>query len=132
MLDNPMRILPFPRRPPACTRTRSPVGFVSWRARRSRRSGCGHPGGGRKRLAESNPGLLLQLKAFVDPETRGDPMSLLVWTTKSTRNLADALTKLGHRVSDRTVARMLRAGNGTGRPDRYAGCLPGPWCCPAN
>ena len=65
------------------------------------------PGGGRKSLAESDPGLLLQLKAFVDPETRGDPMSLLVWTTKSTRNLADALTKLGHRVSDRTVARML-------------------------
>ena len=49
----------------------------------------------------------MQLKAFVDPETRGDPMSLLVWTTKSTRNLADALTELGHRVSDRTVARML-------------------------
>ena len=65
------------------------------------------PGGGRKSLAESDPGLLLQLRAFVDPETRGDPMSLLVWTTKSTRNLADALTELGHRVSDRTVARML-------------------------
>ena len=61
------------------------------------------PGGGRKSLAESDPGLLLQLKAFVDPETRGDPMSLLVWTTKSTRNLADALTELGHPVSDRTV-----------------------------
>ena len=65
------------------------------------------PGGGRKSLAESDPGLLVQLKAFVDPETRGDPMSLLVWTTSSTRNLADALTKLGHRVSQRTVARML-------------------------
>ena len=65
------------------------------------------PGGARKSLAESDPGLLLQLGAFVDPETRVDPMSLLVWTTKSTRNPADALTKLGHRVSDRTVARML-------------------------
>jgi hypothetical protein len=32
-----------------------------------------------------------------------------VWTTKSTRNLADALAGAGHRVSDRTVARMLRA-----------------------
>ena len=65
------------------------------------------PGGGRKSLAETDPELLLQLKAFVDPETRGDPMSLLMWTTKSTRNLADALTELGHRISDRTVARML-------------------------
>jgi transposase len=65
------------------------------------------PGGGRKTLAASDPELLLQLKALVDPETRGDPMSLLVWTTRSTRNLAAALTELGHRVSDRTVARML-------------------------
>ncbi len=66
------------------------------------------PGGGRKKLAETDPVLAAQLKSLVDPGTRGDPMSLLVWTTKSTRNLADALTKGGHPVSDRTVARMLR------------------------
>ena len=67
------------------------------------------PGGGRKKLSENDPQLTAELKALVDPETRGDPMSLLVWTTKSTKNLAAALTALGHRVSDRTVARMLRA-----------------------
>jgi len=67
------------------------------------------PGGGRKKLAETDPGLAGQLVALVDPETRGDPMSLLVWTTKSTKNLAGALTQMGHPVSDRTVARMLRA-----------------------
>ena len=67
------------------------------------------PGGGRKKLSENDPELAAELKALVDPETRGDPMSLLVWTTKSTKNLADALTALGHRVSDRTVARMLHA-----------------------
>ena len=67
------------------------------------------PGGGRKKLTESDPELMSELKALVDPETRGDPMSPLVWTTKSTRNLAGALTAAGHRVSDRTVARMLRA-----------------------
>jgi transposase len=66
------------------------------------------PGGGRKKLSETDPALLAALKALVDPETRGDPMSPLVWTTKSTRNLAGALTAVGHRVSDRTVARMLR------------------------
>jgi len=65
------------------------------------------PGGGRKKLSESDPGLLARLKALVDPQTRGDPMSLLVWTTKSTRNLAGVLTAAGHPVSDRTVARML-------------------------
>jgi transposase len=65
------------------------------------------PGGGRKKLAETDPELLSGLKDLVDPETRGDPMSALVWTTKSTRNLAGALTAMGHPVSDRTVARML-------------------------
>ena len=35
-------------------------------------------------------------------------MSLLVWTTKSTRNVAAKLNQSGHRVSDRTVAKMLR------------------------
>ena len=67
------------------------------------------PGGGRKKLSETDPDLAGQLQALVDPGTRGDPMSLLVWTTKSTKNLAGALTELGHPVSDRTVARMLRA-----------------------
>jgi transposase len=66
------------------------------------------PGGGRKKLAETDPQLAVRLAELVDPVTRGDPMSLLVWTTKSTRNLAGALTKMGHAVSDRTVARMLR------------------------
>ena len=95
------------RRPLACIRTRSPEGFVELVGDAEPAVRVRAPGGGRKSLAKSDPGLLLQLKAFVDPETRGDPMSLLVWTTKSTRNLADALTQLGHRVSDRTVARML-------------------------
>ena len=67
------------------------------------------PGGGRKKLTETDPDLSAELSALVDPETRGDPMSLLVWTTKSTKNLAGALAALGHPVSDRTVARMLRA-----------------------
>src|SRR5262249_57331000 len=66
------------------------------------------PGGGRKKLAETDPELTTALTALVDPETRGGPMSLLMWTTKSTRNLASALTSAGHPVSDRTVARMLQ------------------------
>jgi len=66
-------------------------------------------GGGRKKLSETDPTLAAQLLSLVDPVTRGDPMSLLVWTTKSTKNLAAALTSSGHPVSDRTVARMLQA-----------------------
>jgi hypothetical protein len=67
------------------------------------------PGGGRKPATETDPGLGPALTALVDPQTRGDPESPLVWTTKSTKNLAGALSGAGHPVSDRTVARMLRA-----------------------
>ena len=67
------------------------------------------PGGGRKPATETDPGLAPALTELVDPDTRGDPESPLVWTTKSTKNLADALAAGGHPVSDRTVARMLRA-----------------------
>src|SRR5271170_114936 len=64
-------------------------------------------GGGRKTLARTDPGLTEKLRALVDPETRGDPMSALVWTTKSTKNLASALTEAGHRASAPAVGRML-------------------------
>ena len=64
-------------------------------------------GGGRKKLTLTNPAVVEDLRSLVAPETRGDPMSLLVWTTKSTRKLAAALGVMGHQVSDRTVAAML-------------------------
>jgi transposase len=64
-------------------------------------------GGGRKSLAERNPALLTDLEALVDPDTRGDPMSPLRWTCKSTRQLAGALRERGHRIGYRTVATLL-------------------------
>jgi transposase len=67
------------------------------------------PGGGRKRLSEVDTGLLPALLALVEPDERGDPMSPLRWTTKSTRTLADALTRQGHRVGADTVGDLLRA-----------------------
>jgi len=66
------------------------------------------PGGGRKSLTQTDPGLLAALEGLVDPVTRGDPMSPLRWTTKSTRNLADALTGDGHPVSHVRVGELLR------------------------
>jgi hypothetical protein len=66
------------------------------------------PGGGRKPLTATDPGLLQALEALVDPATRGDPMSALRWTSKSTRTLAKELTAQGHRVSSSTVGQMLR------------------------
>ena len=67
------------------------------------------PGGGRKRAADVDPGLRPALLALVEPQERGDPMSPLRWTTKSTRNLAAELTRQGHRVGADTVGDLLRA-----------------------
>jgi hypothetical protein len=67
------------------------------------------PGGGRKRTESKDAGILPALEALVAPATRGDPMSPLRWTSKSTEKLAAELTAQGHRVGARTVARMLVA-----------------------
>src|SRR5438309_5741686 len=65
------------------------------------------PGGGRHPLKVSDPTLLRDLEALIEPTTRGDPQSPLRWTCKSTRNLAEALSRGGHRVSHQTVAVLL-------------------------
>jgi hypothetical protein len=65
-------------------------------------------GAGRKRVADTDPGLVSALLALVEPDVRGDPMSPLRWTTKSMRNLAGTLTAGGHRVGADTVASLLR------------------------
>jgi len=71
------------------------------------RSRIGRPGGGRHSIAGTDRTLLRDLKRLLDPTTRGDPMSPLRWTCKSTRNLADALVASGHQVSHQTVGRLL-------------------------
>src|SRR6516225_8458923 len=66
-------------------------------------------GGGRKRAAEADPGLVPALLALVEPDERGDPESPLRWTVKSVRALAAGLAAQGHPVSAETVHRLLRA-----------------------
>jgi Rhodopirellula transposase DDE domain len=93
--------------------------------------GVRRPGGGRKLLVETDPGLWGALDALVDPMTRGHPESPLRWTCKSTRQLAAELCRQNHPVSDRTVAALLYASGyslqanrktreGGGHPDRNA------------
>ena len=65
------------------------------------------PGGGRPRLVDTDPTLRSDLDSLVDPETRGDPMCPLRWTTKSTEHLAQALREMSHVVSADTVGRLL-------------------------
>lgn len=65
------------------------------------------PGAGRKTAVELDPELLVVLDSLVEPESRGDPMSPLRWTVKSTRVLAVELTRLGHQAGSGLVGRML-------------------------
>lgn len=89
------------------------------------------PGGGDKALTDKQPGLLAALDGLVHPETRGNPMSLLGWTSKSSTKLADDLVRQDFDVSSRTVLRLLhrlgyslqanaKVTEGTQHPDRDA------------
>src|SRR5215475_8721226 len=65
-------------------------------------------GAGRKKLAETDPGLVPALLALVAESVRGDPESPLLWTTKSAVNLSAELTRQGHACSPQTAWRLLR------------------------
>jgi len=65
--------------------------------------------GGGDRLSEVKQlGLLEALEGLVNPETRGNPMSLLRWTSRSTAKLADELVRQGFKFTDDTVGRILK------------------------
>ncbi|WP_371674224.1 ISAzo13 family transposase [Streptomyces sp. NBC_00289] len=68
------------------------------------------PGAGRRSLREVDPGLVPALLALVEPDQRGDPESPLLWTVKSTRNLAAELTRQGRRVGSDTVGLTAEGG----------------------
>ena len=86
-------------------------------------------GGGRKPAVEKDASLLADLESLLEP--KGDPMSLLKWTTKSVAHLQEALERMGHDVAETTIRRILRTLGyslrankktieGTSHPDRAA------------
>jgi hypothetical protein len=88
-------------------------------------------GGGRKPLTHHNPDLLQALGKLIEPTTRGDPISPLRWTCKSTRHLASELQRQGYSIGDRKVADLLhqmqyslqanaKTIEGSNHPDRNA------------
>jgi hypothetical protein len=66
------------------------------------------PGAGRKPAVENDPRLLDDLRALVEGDTRGDPERVLLWTSKSLRNLASELRARGHEAGKDVVGRLLR------------------------
>ena len=69
---------------------------------RSRRFGAGRP-----RVEAVYPALKRFLSDILDETTAGDPMCALKWTNKSTRTIAEELTRRGHSVSRGTISRLL-------------------------
>jgi hypothetical protein len=77
------------------------------------------PGGGRRSLTENDPELLATLESLIEPTTRGDPESMLRrWTCKSTRRLADELTRMGHPIGRMTVSTLLHEAGYSLQADR--------------
>jgi Rhodopirellula transposase DDE domain len=89
------------------------------------------PGGGRHALTAVDPTLLKDLERLVSESCRGDPESLLLWTSRSVRHLAQGLREQGHAAHFTTVAKLLgllgyslqanvKTREGTSHPDRDA------------
>lgn len=88
-------------------------------------------GGGRKRTVDKDPSLEKDLESLLEPVTRGDPESPLLWTCKSVRKLSQELNHMGHKTSHNLVAELLKEMGyslqankktleGTSHPDRNA------------
>ena len=89
------------------SRSRISLGVAELEAGEAPLGRARRPGGGRKSVTETDPDLVTALLALVEPTRRGDPESVLCWTTLSTRKLADELTAAGHKVASDTAARLL-------------------------
>ncbi len=62
-------------------------------------------GGGRKKVIETDASLQGDLEALLEP--KGDPMSLIKWTTHSLTHLVKALSQQGHRIQRTALADVL-------------------------
>jgi Rhodopirellula transposase DDE domain len=88
-------------------------------------------GGGRKPLSATDGGLVDDLRSLIEPETRGDPQSPLLWTCKSLRKLSQSLRDMGHKIGRTVVGELLykldyrlqanrKTREGANHPDRDA------------
>ena len=66
-------------------------------------------GGGRKKETEKNTNLEPIIDEIVCPHTVGDPMSPLLWSSKSLRHIAEAAKERGCPISHQSVGEILKA-----------------------
>lgn len=63
-------------------------------------------GGGRKKSRDKDTTLFDDLEGMLDP--KGDPQSLLRWTSKSVSKLREALNSQGHEMTETTIRSILK------------------------
>ena len=79
---------------------------------------CRRSGGGRKPAELKQPGIIEALESLLEAHTKGDPMAVLLWTSKSVRNLSAALKEKGYTASHVLVSTMLKGMGYTLQADR--------------
>ena len=79
---------------------------------------CRRSGGGRKPAEFKQPGIKEALESLLEAHTKGDPMALLLWTSRSVRNLSAALKDKGYTASHVLVSTMLKDMGYTLQADR--------------
>jgi len=65
-------------------------------------------GGGRKKITDTNPDILLKVNDLVSPHTMGDPMNPLIWTSKSVRKITAELVAADYKVCHEVVRQCLK------------------------
>jgi transposase len=65
-------------------------------------------GGGRKREKDKQVGLEKAILDIVEAHTVGDPMRVIMWTSKSVRHIQQELQKQGYKVSHESIRQILR------------------------
>jgi len=68
-------------------------------------------GGGRKREKDKQHGLEQAILDIVEAHTVGDPMRVIIWTSKSVRNIQEELLKQGFKVSHELIRQILQENN---------------------
>ncbi len=66
-------------------------------------------GGGRKKTVDKHPEIKAELKTIIEPHTRGETESPLLWTSKSLRKISVELKNRGYSVSYRVVGDILKS-----------------------
>ena len=63
-------------------------------------------GGGRKQITARDESLRADLEALLEP--KGDPQSLLRWTSKAMSKLKEALKKQGHSIGATAIRELVK------------------------